>query len=200
MNPIATIIMENGQKIILELLPEFAPNTVNSFISLVNKGCYDGHAIQRIVPGSWIDVSYTGFNKEACRYLIENDLENSSIANHPQIKPGTVIMGGYGREKVSGSEFVFPLRECPELQELYPVFAYVREGMEEIFRLEKVKTFPVDYKYDPNIVVNCPIEKQIIKEIKVETYHREYEEPKKLKLSKEELPKAWFDSYPDCKE
>ena len=29
MNPIATIYMENGKKIVIELLPDSAPNTVN---------------------------------------------------------------------------------------------------------------------------------------------------------------------------
>lgn len=200
MNPVATIVMENGNRIVLELLPEAAPNAVKSFISLAAKGCYDGHGIQRIVPGSWIDISYTGFDKEECKYLIENDLDNAYIKEHPSITPGTVIMGGYGHEQVSGSEFVFPLRDCPDLQELYPVFAIVKEGMEEIYRLEKIETFPVDYKYDSSIKVNCPVEKQVISSITVETYGVSYEEPRKLNIAKAELPKAWFDSYPNCKE
>ena len=37
-NPIVTIEMENGDIIKAELYPEIAPNTVNNFISLVNKG------------------------------------------------------------------------------------------------------------------------------------------------------------------
>lgn len=32
MNPIAVLYMKNGKKIVIELLPEAAPNTVNSFI------------------------------------------------------------------------------------------------------------------------------------------------------------------------
>ena len=32
MNPIATLHMANGRNIVIELLPESAPNTVNSFI------------------------------------------------------------------------------------------------------------------------------------------------------------------------
>ena len=37
-NPIVTIEMENGGVIKVELYPEIAPNTVNNFLSLVNKG------------------------------------------------------------------------------------------------------------------------------------------------------------------
>ena len=67
MNPIATIYMENGAKIVIELLPQAAPNTVNSFLFAALGGYLDHHAIERIVPGNWIDMSYTAFGQEACR-------------------------------------------------------------------------------------------------------------------------------------
>ena len=41
-NPIVTIEMNNGDVMKAELYPEVAPNTVNNFISLVNRGYYDG--------------------------------------------------------------------------------------------------------------------------------------------------------------
>ncbi|MBE5748573.1 MAG: peptidylprolyl isomerase, partial [Clostridiales bacterium] len=41
-NPQITIEMENGKKIVAELYPEKAPNTVNNFISLASKGFYNG--------------------------------------------------------------------------------------------------------------------------------------------------------------
>ena len=96
MNPIAALYMKNGKRIVIELLPEAAPNTVNSFIYVASRGLMDHHAIQRIVPGSWIDVSYTAFGKKEAQYLIPNEFEL-----HPEITPldshpGVVCMGGYG--------------------------------------------------------------------------------------------------------
>ncbi len=41
-NPVVTIEMENGDIMKAELYPEIAPNTVNNFVSLVNKGFYNG--------------------------------------------------------------------------------------------------------------------------------------------------------------
>ena len=53
-NPIVTINMENGEVIKAELYPEIAPNTVNNFISLINKGFYNGLIFHRVIPGFMI--------------------------------------------------------------------------------------------------------------------------------------------------
>ena len=50
-NPIVTIEMENGGVIRAELYPEVAPNTVRNFVSLVQKGFYDGTIFHRVIPG-----------------------------------------------------------------------------------------------------------------------------------------------------
>ena len=50
-NPIVTIVMNDGDVMKLELYPEVAENTVNNFISLVNKGFYDGLTFHRIISG-----------------------------------------------------------------------------------------------------------------------------------------------------
>lgn len=48
-NPIITIEMSNGDLIKAELYPEIAPNTVRNFISLVNKGFYNGLIFHRVI-------------------------------------------------------------------------------------------------------------------------------------------------------
>ena len=53
-NPIVTFEMENGGVIKAELYPEVAPNTVNNFLSLVNRGFYDGLIFRRVIPGFMI--------------------------------------------------------------------------------------------------------------------------------------------------
>lgn len=46
-NPVITIEMKNGDLIKAELYPEIAPNTVNNFISLIQKGYYNGLIFHR---------------------------------------------------------------------------------------------------------------------------------------------------------
>src|SRR5699024_672172 len=53
-NPVVTFEMENGDIIKAELYPEIAPNTVNNFISLVQKGFYDGLIFHRVISGFMI--------------------------------------------------------------------------------------------------------------------------------------------------
>ena len=53
-NPIVTFEMDDGGKMVAELYPEVAPNTVNNFISLVKSGFYNGLIFHRVIPGSMI--------------------------------------------------------------------------------------------------------------------------------------------------
>ena len=45
------VIMENGGEFVIELYPEFAPETVENFIDLVENGFYDGVSFHRVVEG-----------------------------------------------------------------------------------------------------------------------------------------------------
>ncbi len=188
-NPKVTLHMANGARIVMELLPEAAPNTVNSFLYAALGGYMDHHAIERIVPGNWIDVSYTAFGQEACRYLIPNEFEL-----HPEIEPlpshpGCVCMGGYGEAGLAGCEFFFPLRDCPEHKGIYPVFGRVLEGMEELRRLERVETVPVTDFPIEGVEVNRPVEPQVIERVETELYGGTYPEP--VRVEKPKLPPCW---------
>ena len=95
-NPKATLHMANGTDIVIELLPEAAPNTVNSFIYAASHGYLDHHAIERIVPGNWVDVSYTAFGHKELQYLIPNEFALNPEVTPLDSHPGCVCMGGYG--------------------------------------------------------------------------------------------------------
>lgn len=194
MNPTATIYMANGAKIVIELLPDAAPNTVNSFIYVASHGYMDNHAIERIVPGNWIDISYTGFGHSESQYLIPNEFklhpETEPLPSHP----GCVCMGGYGDAGLSGCEFFFPLRDCPEHKGVYPVFGKVTEGIDEIFRLEKVKTRAVKFPIE-GIQVNKPVEPQIIEKVVLDLKGKTYPEP--IRVDNPVLPCTYAKDYKD---
>ena len=81
-NPIVTIEMENGDIMKAELYPEVAPNTVNNFISLINKGYYDGVIFHRVIPGFMIqggDPDGTGMGGPG--YSIKGEFSHNGFKN-----------------------------------------------------------------------------------------------------------------------
>lgn len=188
MNPKATLHMANGSKVVIELLPEHAPNTVNSFIFAAKNGYLDNHTIERIVPGNWIDMSYTAFGHKECQYLIPNEFQLNPDVVPLDSHPGCVCMGGYGEAGLASCEFFFPLRDCPDHKGIYPVFGKVLEGMEEIWRLEKVETIPVDFPIE-GVEVNEPVEPQVIEKVELQLFGVEYPEP--VRVENPEIPVCW---------
>lgn len=71
--PTARLRMDSGEEILLQLLPDIAPQAVRSFIHLAQIGVFDGQPIGRIAPGQCIDVSYRAFHDPRAKYMIHND-------------------------------------------------------------------------------------------------------------------------------
>jgi len=187
-NPIATFYMNSGKTIVIELMPDKAPNTVNSFIWLAKQGCYNGHAIQRIVPGYVIDASYTAFGFEKAKYLIAAESRAFGAENDLRLDPGVIAMGGYGDHGMAGGEFFFPLVFNPKLDGYYPGFGVIRQGLEEVMRWENVPTKAIELPGNP-MKVNEPLEPIVIEKVEIETYGREYPEP--VRLQSDWLPMTW---------
>ncbi len=189
MNPKATLYMANGKKIVIELLPEAAPNTVNSFIAMASKGYLDNHSIERIVPGNWVDMSYSAFHHKECQYLIPNEFALNPDVTPLDSYPGVVCMGGYGEHGLASCEFFFPLRDCPDHKGTYPVFGKVVEGMDEILRLEKIETVPVTDFPIAGIEVNRPAQPEVVERVELELYGKTYPEP--VRMESDWKPACW---------
>lgn len=169
MNPIATITIKDRGDIVVELLPDFAPNTVASFINLAFKGVFNNYAIQRIVPGSWVDCSYSAFGKEDAKYFLENE---AKIQNNTLIQRNMMCVGGYTQEdgsiSIAGGEFYFPLRDCPDLVGKYPIIGNILSGMDIIDDISKVDTYPVTLKHTPSTIITTPSVDEVITTVEIE--------------------------------
>ena len=190
-NPIAVITLSSGAQIELELLPEIAPNAVTSFVYLAREGVFDGHAIERVVPGWVLDMSYHAFHDPRACYFIPNDVLSGRFL---EAVFGTVGMGGYGPPDIAGGEFFFPLADCPAITGKYPIFGKVTRGLEELRRLERVETRPVSYPGLPDVKINTPVEPICILTVSVDTFGVDYGEP--VRLEGVEKPHFWPACYP----
>ena len=170
-NPIATFELENGPVITAELYPEIAPQSVYNFISLANKGFYDGLIFHRVIPGFMIQGGCPqGTGMGGPGYCIKGEFLFNGVDNNLKHKRGVLSMARAQSPNSGGSQFFIMHQDAPHLDKQYAGFGKVLTGIEAVDAICKVKTDSYDR----------PMEDQKIKSIRVDTQGVEYPEPKKL--------------------
>lgn len=167
-NPVVTIEMENGEKIIAELYPEIAPVSVANFVSLINKGFYDGLIFHRVIEGFMIQGGCPeGNGTGGPGYNIKGEFEINGFENNLKHESGVLSMARSGMPDSAGSQFFIMHKNSPHLDGQYAAFGKVTEGMDIV---DKIATSAVDYN-------DRPKEEQKIKKIVVDTFGNEYANP-----------------------
>ena len=167
-NPIITFEMENGDIMKAELYPQVAPNTVNNFISLVNKGFYDGLIFHRVINGFMIqggDPEGTGMGGPG--YGIKGEFAQNGFANDLKHSAGVLSMARSMMPNSAGSPFFIMHKDAPHLDGAYAAFGKIIEGMNVVNKIAEVAT---DYS-------DRPMEDQRMKTVTVETFGVNYGEP-----------------------
>lgn len=167
-NPIITFEMENGDIMKAELYPQVAPNTVNNFISLVNKGFYDGLIFHRVINGFMIqggDPEGTGMGGPG--YGIKGEFAQNGFANDLKHSAGVLSMARSMMPNSAGSQFFIMHKDAPHLDGAYAAFGKIIEGMDVVNKIAEVAT---DYS-------DRPMEDQRMKTVTVETFGVDYGEP-----------------------
>ena len=167
-NPIITFEMENGYIMKAELYPQVAPNTVNNFISLVNKGFYDGLIFHRVINGFMIqggDPEGTGMGGPG--YGIKGEFAQNGFANDLKHTAGVLSMARSMMPNSAGSQFFIMHKDAPHLDGAYAAFGKIIEGMDVVNKIAEVAT---DYS-------DRPMEDQRMKNVTVETFGVDYDEP-----------------------
>ena len=170
-NPIVTIEMENGGKIVAELYPEVAPITVNNFVSLASKGFYDGLIFHRVISGFMIqggDPQGTGVGGPG--YSIKGEFAGNGVKNDLSHSRGVLSMARAQMPNSAGSQFFIMHADGPFLDGQYAAFGKVTEGLDVVDAIAAVKTDRMDK----------PKEDQRMKKVTVETFGVEYPEPEKM--------------------
>lgn len=170
-NPIVTIEMEFGGIIKAELYPEIAPNTVNNFISLINKGFYDGLIFHRVIKGFMIQGGCPeGRGTGNPGYSIKGEFSGNGFKNDLKHTPGVLSMARAMAPNSAGSQFFIMHETSPHLDGSYAAFGKVIEGMEIVNEIAETKTGYMDR----------PVMDQKMKKVTVETFGVDYPEPEKM--------------------
>ncbi len=170
-NPIVTITMKNGGVIKAELYPEIAPTSVNNFISLINKGFYNGVIFHRVIKGFMIqggDPEGTGMGGPG--YSIKGEFTQNGFQNDLKHTAGVLSMARTMFPDSAGSQFFIMHKDSPHLDGAYAAFGKVTEGLEVVNAIAETAT---DYS-------DRPLEPQVMESVTVETFGVDYPEPEKL--------------------
>lgn len=170
-NPIVTIEMENGKKIVAELYPNIAPNTVKNFVSLIEKGYYNGVGFHRVIPGFMIQGGCpNGNGMGGPGYSIKGEFTNNGFTNNLKHERGVLSMARTMVPNSAGSQFFIMHQTSPHLDREYASFGRVIEGMDVV---DEIANTSVDRGDRPKT-------DQRIKTMTVETFGVEYPEVEKM--------------------
>ena len=170
-NPIATIEMESGNKMTVELYPEIAPNTVKNFIKLIHMNFYDGLIFHRVIPSFMIQGGCPeGTGMGGLGYSIKGEFSSNGFNNALKHERGVISMARTGQPDSAGSQFFIMHKASPHLDGKYAAFGKVIEGIEEVDRIASVSR-------DSN---DMPTEPPLLKKVTVDTFGIDYEPVEEL--------------------
>ena len=171
-NPIVTITMDNGDVIKAELYPDIAPESVNNFVSLINKNFYDGLTFHRIIPGFMIQGGDPdGIGTGGPGYNIKGEFASNGFENNLKHTRGVLSMARSMMPNSAGSQFFIMHADAPHLDGDYAAFGMVTEGIEAVDRIAEVPT---------NMFSDAPMHPVVIKTMTVDTFGVDYPEPKHM--------------------
>ena len=169
--PIVTFEFENGDIIKAELYPELANNTVRNFISLINKGFYDGKIFHRVIKDFMIQGGCpNGTGMGGPGYGIKGEFALNGFKNDLKHTEGVLSMARAMNPNSAGSQFFIMHKNSPHLDGQYAAFGKVIEGMDVVNKIADCKTDRTDR----------PKEEIKLNKVTVDTFGETYEEPETL--------------------
>ena len=167
-NPIVTFEMQDGKTFRAELYPDVAPNTVNNFLSLVQKGFYDGVIFHRVIAGFMIQGGDPdGVGTGGPGYRIKGEFAANGVKNDLKHTRGVLSMARAQSPDSAGSQFFIMHADANYLDGQYAAFGKVIEGMDVV---DAIANTPTDFR-------DKPVREQKMKKVTAETFGAAYPEP-----------------------
>ncbi len=161
-NPVVTLTLEDEQRIVIELYPKTAPNTVNNFISLVEEGYYDGLIFHRIIEDYIIQSGDPLSNNYGTPgYTIKGEFKNNGFKNSLRHKKGVVSMARGPQYDSAGSQFFITVQDAEMLNGSYAAFGKVIEGLDIVEAIGNLEQDIKDAKQDPPMIVKASVDKKV---------------------------------------
>lgn len=157
-NPIVTFETTAGT-ITAELYPEIAPNTVNNFISLINKGFYDGLIFHRVIKGFMIQGGDPdGVGTGGPGYSIKGEFAINGVENNLKHTAGVLSMARSMMPDSAGSQFFIMHKDAPHLDGQYAAFGKVTDGMDTVNAIAETETDYSDAPLEPQMIIKVTVD------------------------------------------
>ena len=131
----------NMGEIKIELDYKNAPISSANFVSLVNKGFYDGLTFHRIIKGFMIQGGCPlGNGTGGPGYSIKGEFRSNGVKNELSHKRGVISMARAMNPNSAGSQFFICDKDDLFLDGQYAAFGHVIEGMDVVDKIASVKT------------------------------------------------------------
>jgi peptidyl-prolyl cis-trans isomerase B (cyclophilin B) len=131
-NPKAKITMADGGAIVIELYPDVAPKHVENFVTLTDKGFYNGLKFHRVEPGFVVQTGDPkGDGTGGPGYTVKAEFNEK-----PHLE-GTLGMARAQHPDSAGSQFYICLAQAPFLDRKYTVFGQVVQGMDVVKKIKR---------------------------------------------------------------
>lgn len=149
--PIVTIETTQGS-FDVTLFNDIAPKAVENFLTLAQKGYYNGITFHRVIKGFMIqggDPTGTGAGGES---IWGKPFEDEFSANVKFDHPGLLAMANRG-PKTNGSQFFITTAEASWLNNKHTIFGEVTSGYNVVQKIEKTPTSPSDKPLEPQKII-----------------------------------------------
>lgn len=158
--------MQDGGEFVIELYPEYAPETVENFVNLVSVGFYDGLTFHRVIDNFMAqggDPEGTGSGGSGKDIVGEFSI-NGFTQNTLSHKRGVVSMArnGFDYNSASSQFFICYDDRCVQLDGQYAAFGMVVEGMEVVDSFLEVERV-----YDASGDKSVPVEPIVIEKAEI---------------------------------
>jgi peptidyl-prolyl cis-trans isomerase B (cyclophilin B) len=158
------VVLETSKgRIVIELAPDKAPQTVKNFLDYVKAGHYDNTIFHRVIPGFMIQGGGfdSGMRQKSTRPPISNEADNGLRNSR-----GTIAMARTSDPHSASAQFFINVVDNTFLNHSaktaqgwgYAVFGKVVEGMEAADAIAAVKTKAQDVPVEPVFIQKASTE------------------------------------------
>ena len=157
----ATINVKNYGTIKILLRDDIAPISVDNFISLANKGFYNGLTFHRVIKGFMIQGGCPkGNGTGGPGYTIKGEFLVNGVNNPLSHKRGVISMARAMDYNSAGSQFFIVHKDSTYLDGQYASFGETVSGIEVVDKIAKVRTTPNDRPYEDVIIESIKISEE----------------------------------------